>query len=154
MGKGRRIKRILYSHRLHHNRTKQHRCKSAYFIKNEFQWQNLPINFAELKLVTDHAMSPMLDNSRFVTRKISFAFIKENEFLINLLADEGEMVDNSTQTPREDDNPKLEEEVEVQVEENNTGSLPETTVEEENEGDKSFNKLRRSKFSRNWRQRS
>ena len=63
---------------------------------------------------------------------------------MNLLADEGEMVDNSTQTPREDDNPTQEEEVKVEVEENNT-------VEEDNKGDKSFNNLRRSKFSRNWR---
>ncbi|XP_067046669.1 glutamate-rich protein 3-like isoform X2 [Acropora muricata] len=42
--------------------------------------------------------------------------------------DESEMVDNSTQTPREDDNPTQEEEVKVQVEENNT-------VEEDNKGD-------------------
>ncbi|XP_015773013.1 PREDICTED: glutamate-rich protein 3-like, partial [Acropora digitifera] len=49
--------------------------------------------------------------------------------------DESEMVDNSTQTPREDDNPKQEEEVKVQVEENNTGALPENTVEEDNKGD-------------------
>ena len=63
---------------------------------------------------------------------------------MNLLADESEMVDNSTQTPREDDNSEQEEEVKVQVEENNT-------VEEDNKGDKSFNNLRRSKFSRNWR---
>lgn len=63
---------------------------------------------------------------------------------MNLLADESEMVDNSTQTPREDGNPTQEEEVKVQVEENNT-------VEEDNKGDKSFNNLRRSKFSRNWR---
>ena len=61
-----------------------------------------------------------------------------------LLADESEMVDNSTQTPREDDNTTQEEEIKVQVEENNT-------VEEDNKGDKSFNNLRRSKFSRNWR---
>lgn len=61
-----------------------------------------------------------------------------------LLADESEMVDNSTQTPREDDNTTQEEEVKVQVEENNT-------VEEDSKGDKSFNNLRRSKFSRNWR---
>ena len=73
---------------------------------------------------------------------------------MNLLADESEMVDNSTQTPREDDNPTQEEEVKVQVEENNTGALPENTVEEDNKGDKSFNKLRRSTFSQNWRQRS
>jgi len=63
---------------------------------------------------------------------------------MNLLADESEMVDNSTQTPREDDNSEQEEEVKVQVEENNT-------VEEDNKGDKSFSNLRRSKFSRNWR---
>mgnify|MGYP006896109732 FL=1 len=73
---------------------------------------------------------------------------------MNLLADESEMVDNSTQTPREDDNPTQEEEVKVQVEENNTGALPENTVEEDNKGDKSFNKLPRSTFSQNWRQRS
>ena len=54
---------------------------------------------------------------------------------MNLLADESEMVDNSTQTPREDDNPTQEEEVKVQVEENNTGALPENTVEEDNKGD-------------------
>ena len=54
---------------------------------------------------------------------------------MNLLADGGEMVDNSTQTPREDD-------------------VPNNAVEEENKGDKSFNKLWWSEFSGSWHQRS